>query len=347
MLFATWSFAFLQRLIPDGLALSTKLTLDPKVLGFTFLLMLLTAVLFGLVPAFEASKLDLNEALKQGGGRSGVNAGGNRLRSVLVVGEVALALVLLVGAGLLIQTLLKLQDQYAGLRAESVLTLRTVLPRNKYAEHEQRVNFYRQVLDRVKSLPGVVSAGYVTSVPLAMKGGTNGFSIEGRSLEQMTSGGIAYDANHRQVSADYFRTMGIPIQEGRPFDEGDKDQAVHVAVINQTMARQYWPGENAIGKRLKFGDPGDDVPWVTIVGIAGDVRQMGIDKPIKAEMYLPFEQNNDLGFYAPRDLAIRASVDPLSLVAAARNEIHQVDPEQPISNSCWSDWRSVWRARGL
>lgn len=332
LLLASWSFAFLQRLIPDGLALSTKLNLDPRVLGFTLLVTLLTAVFFGLAPAFEASKLDLNEALKQGGGRTGLNAGGNRLRSTLVVAEVALALVLLVGAGLLIQTFVKLQNQYAGLRAENVLTLRTVLPRNKYPEHAQRVAFYNQVLDRVKSLPGVVSAGYVTTVPLAMKGGTNGFSIEGRSVEQARAGGVAYDANHRQVSVDYHKTMGIPIREGRSFNDGDNEQAIRVAIVNETMARQYWPGENAIGKRIKFGDPGDDVPWVSIVGIAGDVRQMGIDKPVKAEMYLPYQQDNGLGFYAPRDLAIRTSVDPLSLVAAARNEIHQVDPEQPISN---------------
>jgi putative ABC transport system permease protein len=332
LVLAWWSFAFLQRLIPDGLVLSTKLNLDPRVLAFTLLVTLLTTVLFALAPAFQVSKIDLNLALKQGGGRSGLNAGGNRLRSAMVVAEVALALVLLVGAGLLIQTFIKLRDQYAGLRPESVLTLRTVLPRNKYPDHAQRVAFYKQVLERVKSLPGVVSAGYATGVPLSMKGGTAGFSVEGRSAEQMAAGGIAYDANHRQVSADYLKTIGIQIREGRSFDERDNDQAIHVAVVNETMAHQYWPGESPIGKRLKFGDPGDDLPWVTVVGIAADVRQMGIDQPIKAEIYLPYEQNNDLGFYAPRDLAIRSSVDPVSLVAAARNEIHQVDPQQPISN---------------
>jgi putative ABC transport system permease protein len=332
LLLASWSISFLSQLIPQGLAASTRLTLDPRVLAFTLLVGLLTAVIFGLAPAFQASKIDLNLALKQSGGRSGLNVGGNRIRSVLVVSEVALALVLLVGAGLLIQTFLKLQDQYQGLHAENVLTLRTVLSQTKYPQHAQRVAFYKQVLERVKSLPGVVSAGYVTSVPLVNKGGTNGFSIEGRSIEQARSGGIAYDANHRQVSADYLKTMGIPLREGRPFSESDNEQSLHVAIINETMARQYWPGESAVGKRIKFGDPRDDVPWVTIVGIAGDVRQMGIDKPVKAEMYLPYQQNNEMAFYAPRDLAIRTSVDPLSLAAAARNEIHQVDPEQPVSN---------------
>jgi putative ABC transport system permease protein len=332
LVLAWWSFAFLQRLIPDGLVLSAKLSLDPRVLVFTLIVTLLTTLIFGLAPAFQVSNIDLNLALKQGGGRTGLNAGGNRLRSAMVVAEVALALVLLVGAGLLIQTFMKLREQYAGLRPESVLTLRTVLPRNKYPDHQKRLAFYKQVLERVKGLPGVISTGYATSIPLAWKGGTSGFSIEGRTAEQAASGGVAYDANHRQVSADYFKTIGIPIREGRSFAESDDEQAVHVAVVNETMAHQYWPGENPIGKRLKFGDPGDDLPWVTIVGIAGDVRQMGIDQPIKAEIYLPYQQDNDLAFYAPRDLVIRTSVDPVSLAAAARNEIHQVDPDQPISD---------------
>jgi putative ABC transport system permease protein len=331
LLIATWSFAFLQRLIPDGLALSAKLNLDPKVLGFTLLVTLLTTFLFGLVPAFQISKLDLNLALKQGGGRSGLNAGGNRLRSAMVVTEVALALVLLVGAGLLIQTFVKLRDQYSSLQAESVLTLRTVLPRNKYADHGQRVTFYKQALDRVKALPGVISAGYSTSVPLAEKGGTSGFLIEGRAIEQATAGGEAYDANHRQVSTDYLKTMGIPVRRGRSFAESDNDQAVKVAIVNETMARQFWPGEDALGKRFTMDDPAKGL-WITIVGVAGDVRQMGIDEPVKAEMYFPYQQDNDSAFYAPRDLVIRSSGDPLNLVAAASNEIHQIDPNQPISN---------------
>ncbi len=332
LLLATWSFAFLQRLIPDGLVHSTKLSIDLPVLGFTLLVTLFTAVVFGMAPAFQASRIDLNEALKQGGGRSGLNAGGNRLRSTLVVAEVALALVLLVGAGLLIQTFFKLQDQYSGLRADSVLTMRTVLPRTKYSEHAQRANFLQSVLGRVKTLPGVVAAGYSTSVPLEWKGGTNGFAVEGRSIDQAQLGGLSYDANHRQISSDYFRAMGIPLQQGRPFNDGDNEQSVYVAIINETMSRQYWPGENPIGKRIKLGDPADpDLPWTTIVGIAGDVRQMGVDEPVKPEMYFPYQQSVE-PFYTPRDLVIRTSVDPLSVVAAARNEIHQVDPDQPISN---------------
>ena len=331
LVLAWWSFSFLQQLIPDGLTLSTKLSLDLQVLGFTLLLTFVTTLVFALIPAFQISKIDLNLALKQGGGRSGLNAGGNRLRSAMVVAEVALALVLLVGAGLVIQTFFKLREQYASLRSDSVLTLRTVLPDKKYSEASQRTNFYKQVLARVQSLPGVVSAGYATSIPLAWKGGTSGFVPEGRSLEQLGAGGIAYDANHRQVTPDYLKTMGIPLQRGRSFNDGDNEQSIKVAIINETMARQYWPGEDALGKRFTMDDPNDKATWVTIVGIAGDVRQMGVDEPVKAEMYFPYTQGQE-PFYTPRDLTIRTSVDPLSVVAAVRNEIHQVDPEQPISN---------------
>jgi putative ABC transport system permease protein len=332
LLLASWSFAFLQRLVPDGLALSSKLNLDPKVLGFTLLVSLLTAVMFGLAPAFQASNIDLNDALKQGGGRTGLSAGGNRLRSVMVVAQVALAMVLLVGAGLLIQAFQKLRNQYSGLQPENVLTLRTVLARNKYAEPGQRENFYHQVLERVSSLPGVVSAGYSTSIPLEWKGGTSGFYPEGRTVARAMAEGLSYDANHRQVSADYLSTMGIPLRRGRYLNDGDNERAMPVAVINETMARQYWPGEEAIGKRFKLGDPDEDIPWKTIVGVAGDVRQMGPEEPIKAEMYLPSQQIKDQPWFAPRDLVLRTSVDPLTVISAVRSEIRAVDPDQPISN---------------
>jgi putative ABC transport system permease protein len=134
------------------------------------------------------------------------------------------------------------------------------------------------------------------------------------------------------VSADYLKTMGIPLLRGRPITDGDDERAMPVVVVNETMAKQYWPGEDAVGKRFKLGDPQDDIPWITIVGIAGDVRQMGVDEPVKAEMYLPYGQIKEFAFYSPRDLVIRTSIDPLKMVAAARNEIHQVDPAQPISN---------------
>jgi len=209
--------------------------------------------------------------------------------------------------------------------------MRTILPREKkYSEHQQRDNFYQQVLERVENLPGVVSAGYTTSVPLLWKGGTSGFYPEGLKTPIE---GMAYDANHRQVSADYLKTMRIPLQQGRYFEKRDNAQSIPVAIINETMARQYWPGENALGRRFKIGDPEDpDRPWTEIVGIVGDVRQMGLDEPVKAEMYLPYQQINHNPWFIPRDLAIRTSGETSNIVGSVRQIIREVDPDQPVSN---------------
>ena len=321
---AYWSFAFLQKLIPEEMALLTTLTLDTRILAFTLLISLLTGVVFGLVPALQSAKVDLTDALKQ---NTRVTATG-KLRSALIVFEVALSIVLLVGAGLLIQTLFQLFNQYSVMQPEQVLTMRTVLPRSKYKEHPQRHAFYQQVLDRVEHLPGVISAGYSTSVPLAWKGGTSGFTPEGN---RSPIAGMAYDANHREVSADYLKTMNIPLRQGRYFDERDNETSMRVVIINETMARQYWPGENALGRRINIGDP-DDGEWMEIVGIVADVRQMGLDEPVKAEMYMPYQQVTDWPFFAPRDLAIRTSGDTSNLVSSVRQIIREVDPDQPVSN---------------
>jgi putative ABC transport system permease protein len=322
------SFAFLRQLIPAPMNLSTSLSIDGRVFGFTLLLALATGIGFGLAPAVMASKADLNEALKQGGGRAGFGAGGKRLRSVLVATQVGLALVLLIGASLLIQTLFRLRGQYSDLRAESVLTMQTVLSPGRYDTHDKRAAFYDAVLDRVRATPGVLAAGYTTSVPLEWKGGTSGFVVEGHTFE--TS--LSYDANHRQVTADYLKAIGIPVRRGRHFTEADAAGALPVAIVNETMAREYWPGEDALGRRFKMGGPDDDTPWITVVGIAADVRQMGVDEPVKAEMYVPYAQTTSQQWFAPRDLVIRTTGDPTSLTSAVRNEIREVDPNQPVSN---------------
>jgi putative ABC transport system permease protein len=321
---AYWSFAFLQQLIPEQMALFTTLTLDTRILAFTLLISMLTGVIFGLVPALQSAKVDLNEALKQS---TRVTAT-SKLRSALIVFEVAASVVLLVGAGLLVQTLFQLFNQYSVLQPEKVLTMRTVLPQTKYKEPAQRHAFYQQVLDRVEHLPGVVSAGYSTSVPLLWKGGTSGFLPEGL---KSPIPGMAYDANHREVSADYLKTMNIPLREGRYFDTRDNETSMPVVIINETMARQYWPGEKALGRRINIGDPSDG-QWMQIVGIVGDVRQMGLDEPVKAEMYMPYQQVTDWPFFSPRDLAIRASGDTANLVSSVRKIIREVDPDQPVSN---------------
>ena len=319
------SFAFLQKLIPEQMALLTSLNLDLRILVFTLVLSLVTGIVFGLVPALQSAKVDLNNALKQG---TRVTSTG-RLRSALIVFEVALSIVLLVGAGLLIQTLFQLFNQYAVLEPQQVLTLRTVLPKTKYKELPQRNAFYKHVLGRVEHLPGVISAGYTTSLPLLWKGGTSGFFPEGT---KDPIPGMAYDANHRQVSANYLQTMNIALRQGRYFTDHDNENSMPVAIVNETMAREYWPGQNAVGNRFKLGDPVDDIPWFQIVGVVADVRQMGLDEPVKAEMYFPYQQVPQYDFYTPRDLSIRTTGDTSSLVAAVRQIVREADPDQPVSN---------------
>jgi putative ABC transport system permease protein len=331
MFCAFLSFAFLRQLIPEGMVLAAKLSLDWQVLSFTLAISLVTGIFFGLMPALQASRLNLNEALKQGATRGGIGPGSTRLRNVLVASEVALALVLLIGASLLLKTFFSLRNQYSTLAGGNVLTLRTQLPRTKYDDVAKRSNFYSQVLDRVQTLPGVISAGYTTTIPLIWKGGTSGFWPEGQSYAQARASGLSFDSNHRQISAGYLKTMGIPIVRGRSFAEADNEQAQPVAIVNETMARQYWPGQEVLGKRFKDGDPDENVPWITIVGVAADVHQMGPDVPVKAEMYFPYRQEI-IHFYAPRDLVIRTSVDPTSIVGAVRREIKAVDADQPVSN---------------
>jgi putative ABC transport system permease protein len=325
---AMWSFEFLRKLIPPGMVLSTSLNADLRMLLFAFAISILAAIVFGLVPAFHAAQFDLNDALKQSSTRT-ASGGGSRLRRGLVVFEVAISLMLLIGAGLLIQTLFQLHNQYSVLEPEKVLTVRTMLPRDKYSETAHRTAFYEQVLERVRNLPGVISAGYTTTVPLAWKGGTSGFYPEGF---KDPIPGMSYDANHRQVSTDYLKAMQIPLREGRLFNQSDNARSMPVAIINETMARQYWPSQSALGRRFKVGDPNEDIPWFTIVGIVADVRQMGLDAPVKAEMYLPYQQITNIPWFLPRDLAIRTTLDPTTLVPALREAVRAVDPDQPISH---------------
>ncbi|HZM90270.1 MAG TPA: ABC transporter permease [Blastocatellia bacterium] len=328
VLVAFWSFEFLGQLIPPGLRLFVDLRLDAMVLFFTLALSVITGIVFGLAPALHSLTIDLNEALKQGGGRTSLSAGHRRLQNAMIIGEIALAMVLLVGAGLLIKAFSRLSDQYSTLRAESVLAVRTQLPGSRYEQPARRFAFYRQVLERVAALPGVVSASYTTSVPLDWRGGTNGLSIEGRPVEP----GVMYDANHRQISNDYFTTIGIALIQGRTFNEGDTEQSIPVAIINQTMAREFWPADNPIGKRFKPSRPDDPEPWIEIVGVVADLKQMGAEKPTKPEMYMPYQQVANQPWYAPRDLVIRASVPPKSLVTAVTGKVHELDPDQPVSN---------------
>lgn len=326
LVLARWALVFLEQLVPPGMMLFARPALDPRTLAVTALASLAAGVLFGLAPAIHATRPDVGSILK-GGGR-GVSGAESR-RGVLVVSEVAMTLMLLVVAGLLIQTLYRLRYADIGFRPQQVLTLRTTLPSEKYNSHARRTLFYDEVLERVARVPGVVAAGYSTSVPLAWKGATTGFVAEGQAIDPAKPG----DVNHRQVSAGYLQAIGMPMIQGRYFDERDQASGLPVVIVNQTMARQYWPGVNAVGRRLRPTDDGArPAAWLTIVGVVGDVRQMGLDEPVKAEMYVPYRQFDSQPWFAPRDLAVRTIGDPLQFAPAIAREIHAVDAAQPVSH---------------
>ena len=328
-LFALWTIPFLQRLVPKTLAGWSQPQLDWRLLGFAFLVSTVSALVFGATPAISVSEVDLSNALQRGG-RGGIG-GRTSLRRWLVISEVAIAVVLSVGAGLLVQTLWTLAHVELGFRPEGILTMRTNLPgsaQSAYRNFPARAEFYRRVLEKVRSIPGVKSAGYTTYLPLTNRGGTSGFRVEGAPEPTPDQDD---DSNHRVASAEYLQTMGVRLRSGRYFTQLDGPEQAPVAIINEAMARQFWPGRNPLGHRFQLIRP--NAPWITIVGIVDNVRQMGLDVAGRAEMYFPCTQPAaSVGYFAPRDLAVRVQGDPLRYSTAVREAIWAVDQNQPVSS---------------
>ena len=322
---AWWAFAFLQRLIPPGMTLYARPALDGRTLTVAALAALATGLAFGLAPALNTTAAAVSEALRSSGRSTSSH---QKARSSLVIAEVAMTLVLLVAAGLLTHTLYRLRYADLGLRPEGVLTLRTALPASRYGDASRRVRFYDAVLEGVERLPGVVAAGYTTSVPLEWKGATSEFAIDGRAPDPA----IAYDANHRQVSAGYLQAMGVTLREGRFFRSTDGERDSPVVIVNQAMARRYWPDDTVVGKRIALDPKSGPTVWRMIVGVTADVRQMGLDVPARAEIYIPYRQLDSHPWFAPRDLAVRTIGDPLDWVSSIKQQIHAVDPALPVSN---------------
>jgi putative ABC transport system permease protein len=320
---AVWATRFLGQLVPPGISNSGGPAVNVPLLAFAASVSTATGVLFGILPALRGSRIELVGSLKQGG-RSGVGAGGQRMRSLLVVSEVALAMVLLAGAALMIRSFEKLYHQDPGFRAEHVLTLQTRLQYPKYQSMARRSEFYRQVLQRVETVPGVVAAGYTTYLPLADSGGGSMVTVENHPVDPKHF----LIANVRVVSPDYFRTVGMRLGRGRLLDHSDGSDSPRVAVINESMARTYWPGENPIGRRFKRGVLHSDNPWYTVIGIVADMRQGGMDVPVRPEAYFTFEQAD---FFAPDSLAVRTTGDPLTIMEEVRRQIWVVDRDEPVA----------------
>jgi putative ABC transport system permease protein len=325
LLLAFWGVDALVSLLPEDVPRVDMIGVDRYVLGFTLLVSLVTGVLLGLVPAQQATKPDLTEALKEGRKSLMAISPRNRVRSLLVISEVALALVLLIGAGLMLKSFRQLQKVDPGFNPQNVLTMQIALPELKYEEEKQQAIFFHQLLERVESLPGVVSAGISTNLPFR-EDSQSDFNIEGRPEPETVRDALI--ASNGSVSPNYFRAFGIPVLKGRAFTEQDTADSMPVAVINETLARRYWPNEDPLGKRLRLGAEEDGAPLCTIVGIVGDVRHYDLDKQPNAELYFPYQQQPKPSM----SLVVRTASDPLKIIAAVRNEVQAIDREQPVYN---------------
>jgi len=313
----------LTRLVPMTLPIAESPSIDPRVLLFAGLLTAITGICFGVLPAWRsAGQLDLGglgDGARSGGGRR------QRARSALVIAEVSATVVLLISAGLLMRALLRLQRVDPGFKAERVLTLRTALPMSRYDSTARRAAYYRDVLAGVRGIPGVSSAAYITSLPIAATGGVWPVVPEGRSLTRAET----ENASSRFATPGYFASLGIPLRRGRDVSDTDETDQPWVAVVSESFAKHYWPNEDPLGKRFKFLS---DVR--TVVGVVGDVRMRGPEQPSEPQVYLAYKQIRDGQslFYAPRDLVIRSSVPAATVIPVVRRIVRQVDPQQPISN---------------
>jgi putative ABC transport system permease protein len=344
LVLALWGMELLLAAIPIDIPFWMKFDLDGRVLGFTAACSLLTGFVFGTVPALEASNPDLNETLKEGG-RSGAGVGRHRLRSLLVVAEIALSLVLLVGAGLMMRSFISLQNVNAGINPEGVLTMYIALPGAKYGNRdrapEKRIAFFSQLLERVRAIPGVQSAGTNSGLPLTGNNWGRSLTVEERPV---LSVGEAPTINHCVISPSYFSAMGTAILKGRDFDERDTREAPKVTIVDERLAREYWPDEDPIGKRIRFGPPEDNEPWHTIVGVVREVKHSRLDASGRESVYLPFAQMPIGG----SGLAIRTSGRPENLIGAVRAQVRELDSDLPLIRVMPMTEvvaRSVWQQR--
>jgi putative ABC transport system permease protein len=320
---AYWGLNVLIAAAPQELPRLNQIGIDGRVLGFSLVVSVLTAVIFGLVPALQASKPDLNESLKEGGRGATTGTQGRRVRNALVVAEVAIALVLLIGAGLMIRSFLHLQRTDVGFNPDNLLTMRVQLSGTKYREGTAVSTFYQQLLERVEALPGVKAAGAVSAIFLSKTPNSTNFSIEGRPDPPPQE---RVEVPVDSVSPGLFETMQVRLIRGRFFENRDAREAPRVVIINETMARRFWPGEDPLGRRMKYGDSSSEDQWKEIVGIVADVRRTGFDDEVRPETFLPHAQASS----GAMTLVIRTDSAPLELAATARAAVRDIDRDQPV-----------------
>jgi putative ABC transport system permease protein len=322
-LLALWGSDALMALAPENIPRLNEIGVDARVFAFTLAVSLVTGIVFGLIPAVHAAKPNLNQDLKEGSKGSMSSGAGKRTRSVLVAVEVALSLVLLVGAGLMIKSFIKLRQTNPGFNPDNVLAVNFTLSDFKYPEDRQQAAFFQEALERIQSLTGVQSAAATTALPLTVSMSGSDFRIEGRPEPEAGKEMIIYKSS---VSPGYFRTLGIPLMKGRDFSERDKSDAPHTAIINNDLARIYFPNEDPINKRITFDDGGS---WISIVGVSGDVKQLGLDSGARPEVYFPY-------FQAPAptmSIVVRSASEPSGLINAVKSQIQAIDKDLPLDDA--------------
>ena len=326
LLIAYWGVPALVATLPqnqlNALPFLKTVHINLGILGFSFGLSLLTGIVFGIVPALQSSRLDLNEVLKEGGRHASAGTG-QRLRSALVVSEIALAVVLLVGAGLMMKSLLRLLETNVGFKTENLLTMGVVLPAAKYQDPNQLAGFHTQLDQRVRSLPGVAGVGTVDILPLNA-GNTTRFVVDG---DPIPAPGKETEANTRVVNDSYFQTIGVPLLAGRFFEQRDgNNNAPLVVIIGKTIADRLFAGRDPVGRQLRY--PSIQVPPITIVGVVGDVKITGLDEEIRPVLYYPQSQNPTTAV----NLVVRTNTDPTSVTNAVRGEVRSLEGDAAILN---------------
>jgi putative ABC transport system permease protein len=324
LLLATWGVKLIIAISPNSIPRSREIGVDNRVLIFTIAIAALTGIIFGLVPALQASKPDLNETLKDAG--RGSTGRRHVLRNVLVVAEVMMTMMLLVGAGLMIRSFYRLQHVDPGFNADNLLTFAIALPTQKYKEDAQQINFYEQLAERLRRLPGVEAVGLATGLPLGNNGNQTSFVVEGQPpptpdktpLTEMVA-----------ASPDYFHAMGITLLKGRNFTEADTKDTPRVTLIDEAFARRYWPDEDPIGKHIRVGGNDPRNPLTEVVGVVRRVKMEGLKQDSdRVQSYYPFRQLP----YNGMTVVVKTGGDPIALASAAREQVFAIDPDQPIAN---------------
>jgi putative ABC transport system permease protein len=321
---AAWGVRLMRSIVPDMFPMLQHMHVDVPVLAFTFGISILTGLLFGMVPAWKSSHTDLNTTLKEAAGRSESAGGAHRIRGFLLASEVALAVLLSVSAGLLLRSFARVMAVDPGLRTANLLTMTLSLPGVKYDTPLKRATFYKNLIERLDTLPGVRSAGAVLFLPLrvsilSFRIGVSSFTIEGQppvTQDQQP------EADYRVATPGYFNTMGIALRQGRLFDPHDNQSAKRVALVNEAMVRKHFAHENPLGRHIVVGKP------MEIVGVVADAMLYGLDAPVEPAVYVPHMQQptDNMG------IVVRTEGDPAAMASAVRREILKLDPEQPISN---------------